>query len=495
MALVPNRLTELASAVASGELDPLVIVEDALKQAERNASLNDFLCICKDSALEGARQLKAQLAGGAPAGPLCGVPIAVKDAICTTDAPTTAASKILTRDGTHASGFRPAYDATVVARLREAGAIVFGKTNMDEFAMGSSNENSAFGPVKNPWDETRTPGGSSGGSAACVGAGTVLASLGSDTGGSIRQPASHCGVVGVKPSYGRVSRYGLIAFASSLDQIGPIATDVKGAARVLEVIAGPDGRDSTCADRAVGAYERACERELEPLKVGIPKEYFAEGLEDDVKQCVQRVVDYLNANGCEVVDVSLPHTQYGISTYYLVATAEASSNLSRFDGVRYGARNGAPNDLLRMYEKTRGDGFGPEVKRRIMLGTYALSTGYYDAYYRKAQQVRTLIRNDFDAAFAKADVLLTPVSPSAAFPLGERVDDPLKMYLADVYTLPASLAGVCAISVPAGVSTAGKRPLPVGVQFIAPAFGEETLFNVGAAWERHAPVSALHPER
>ncbi len=496
MSEVPSTVTALVEAVTTGKLDPVAVVEESIAKAKRNTDLNDFLCVNESGALSAAGKLREQLGRGGVPGPLCGLPIGIKDAICTTDAPTTAASKILTQDGSYASGFRPAYDATVVARLRAAGAIVFGKTNMDEFAMGSSNENSGFGPVKNPWDETRIPGGSSGGSAACVGAGTVPASLGSDTGGSIRQPASHCGVVGVKPSYGRVSRYGLIAFASSLDQVGPLASDVRGAARVLEVIAGPDSHDSTCADRRVGAYEKACQDELRPLKVGIPKEYFAEGLDADVRECVDGVIEFLRKSGCETREVSLPHTEYGISTYYLVATAEASSNLSRFDGVRYGSRAGDANDLLRMYEKTRGGGFGPEVKRRIMLGTYALSSGYYDAYYRKAQQVRTLIRQDFSRAFEEVDVLLTPVSPSVAFAMGERVDDPLKMYLADVYTLPASLAGLCALSVPAGLSTvAGNRPLPVGVQFMAPAFAEERLFNVAAAWERNSPVANLRPER
>jgi aspartyl-tRNA(Asn)/glutamyl-tRNA(Gln) amidotransferase subunit A len=419
------------------------------------------------------------------------LPIAIKDALCTHDAPTTAASKILTRDGaSYDEGWRPAYDCTAVARLRAADAIIIGKTNMDEFAMGSSNENSGFGATRNPWDRERIPGGSSGASAACVAAGSVPASLGSDTGGSIRQPASHCGVVGIKPSYGRVSRFGLIAFASSLDQIGPMASDVRGAARVLEVIAGPDHNDSTCSPQSIENYEAACDQGVDKLRVGIPKEYFSEGLEPEVQQAVTRVVDALRSSGCQIEEVTLPHTKYGISTYYLVATAEASSNLSRFDGVRFGLRSEKANDLVGSYEQTRGAGFGTEVKRRIMLGTYALSSGYYDAYYRKAQQVRTLIRRDFTHAFSKVDALITPVSPSVAFRLGEKIEDPLTMYLADVYTLPASLAGICGMSVPAALSTpTEERPaLPVGVQVLAPAFAETVMLRVAAAWEAQSPV-------
>jgi aspartyl-tRNA(Asn)/glutamyl-tRNA(Gln) amidotransferase subunit A len=495
---LPLTIESITRGVGAGTLSPTALARQALERARANADLNDFLHLSDQSALDAAGAVEDKVQRGAPLGPLAGVPIAVKDALCTLDAPTTAGSKILTRDGKDAAaGWRPAYDATVIERLRAADAVIVGKTNMDEFAMGSSNENSAFGAVKNPWDRTRIPGGSSGGSAACVAAGTVPCSLGSDTGGSIRQPASHCGVVGVKPSYGRVSRYGLVAFASSLDQVGPMASDVRGAAAVLEVIAGPDDNDSTCARVPTGSYRAACDVDARGLRIGVPSQYFGEGLDDSVRAAVTRVLDTLRADGCEIVEVDLPHTGYGISTYYLVATAEASSNLSRFDGVRFGLRKEVSGDLQATYESSRGAGFGFEVKRRIMLGTYALSSGYYDAYYKKAQQVRTLIRRDFDVAFTKADILLTPVSPTPAFRLGEKVDDPLKMYLADVYTLPASLAGVCGISVPAALTeaTEDRPPLPIGVQLLAPAFREEVMFTAAAAWERQSPVRSLSTNR
>jgi aspartyl-tRNA(Asn)/glutamyl-tRNA(Gln) amidotransferase subunit A len=479
---ISNTIVEQAEGVRSGKLSAVELTQKAIQQAKDNAHLNAFLHVSEQSALDQAARIDAKVAAGEPVGPLCGVPLSIKDALCTVDAPTTSASKILTKDGTYATGWVPAYDATVVARLREAGAVLVGKTNMDEFAMGSSNENSAFGPAKNPHDPTRTPGGSSGGSAASVAARIVEGSLGSDTGGSIRQPASLCGVVGVKPTYGRVSRYGLVAFASSLDQVGPIATDVRGAARVLSVIAGHDPLDSTTGKNPVGDYERACDGDVAGLRIGLPKEYFAEGLDDSVRQSVLQVARSLEKAGATLVDVSLPHTQYGVSTYYVLATAEASSNLSRFDGVRFGMRvERAGADLARLYRETRGAGFGPEVKRRIMLGTYALSSGFYDAYYRKAQQVRTLIRRDFDEVFTSVDALLTPCSPTVAFKLGERSQSPLQMYLADVYTLPASLAGVSALSVPAGTDATG---LPIGAQLIANAFAEETLFRLAGSWER-----------
>ncbi len=477
-----DTIVQQAEAVRSRRTSAVELTQRAIQRAKENVHLNAFLCLTEQSALDQAALVDRQVAAGASLGPLCGVPISLKDALCTMDAPTTSASKILTRDGTHATGWIPDYDATVVSRLRQAGAVLIGKTNMDEFAMGSSNENSAFGPVRNPHDPTRTPGGSSGGSAASVAAGIVEGSLGSDTGGSIRQPASLCGVVGVKPSYGRVSRYGLVAFASSLDQVGPIASDVRGAARVLSVIAGHDDRDATSVERPVGNYEQACDSPLNGLRVGLPKEYFAEGLDDSVRQAVLEVARSFEKAGATLVNVSLPHTEYGISTYYVLATAEASSNLSRFDGVRFGMRVERPGaDLARIYRETRGAGFGPEVKRRIMLGTYALSSGFYDAYYRKAQQVRTLIRRDFDEVFTSVDALLTPCSPTVAFKLGEKAQSPLQMYLADVYTLPASLAGVCGMSVPASLDA---NRLPIGAQLLAPAFGEETLFRLGAGWER-----------
>jgi aspartyl-tRNA(Asn)/glutamyl-tRNA(Gln) amidotransferase subunit A len=489
-----RSVCQLASEVQSGKLSATSSVEIALGRAEEISSLNALLWVSKEEALAHAAALDERQRRGETLGPLAGVPIAIKDALCVRDTPTAAASKVLTQDGkNYSTAWRPGYDATVVERLRKADAIVIGKANMDEFAMGSSNENSAFGVVKNPWDPTRIPGGSSGGSAACVAAGCTPAALGSDTGGSIRQPASHCGVVGVKPSYGRVSRFGLIAYGSSLDQVGPMTSDVRGAARVLQVIAGPDNRDSTCSTEPVGQYEQACEREIRGLRVGVPREYFAEGLEPAVREVITRVIDNLRAQGAQIVDVSLPHTQYGISAYYLIATAEASSNLSRFDGVRFGLRVQQQNDLARTYEQTRGAGFGAEVKRRIMLGTYALSAGYYDAYYQKAQRVRTLIRNDFDLAFSRADVLITPASPTAAFPIGEKTSDPLKMYLADVYSVPASLAGLAGICVPAGFEAQAEKRLPVGVQLLAPPFAEERLFTVAAAWERESPVRSVRP--
>lgn len=477
-----KTVVEQAEAVRRGEISAVELTHKALEQARAKSFLNALLFVDEEGALRHAESVDAKVKQGAPVGPLCGVPLSIKDALCTVGMPTTSASKVLTRDGTYATGWVPEYDATVVARLKAAGAIILGKANMDEFAMGSSNENSAFGPVKNPWDPTRIPGGSSGGSAASVAAEIVAGSLGSDTGGSIRQPAALCGVVGVKPSYGRVSRYGLVAFASSLDQVGPLTSDVRSAARMLEVIAGHDDRDATSADLPVGAYEAACDQSVQGLRIGIPKEYFAEGLDQGIRARVLAAAEALEKKGATLADVSLPNTEFGISTYYVLATAEASSNLSRFDGVRFGMRvEAAGADLASLYRATRGAGFGPEVKRRIMLGTYALSSGFYDAYYRKAQAVRALITEDFDRVFGDVDALITPCSPTVAFALGERAQSPLQMYLADVYTLPASLAGVCGMSIPVGSDLAG---LPIGAQLLAPRFREETLFRLGAAWER-----------
>jgi aspartyl-tRNA(Asn)/glutamyl-tRNA(Gln) amidotransferase subunit A len=495
-------VAEMAALVQRGEVSAESLATDALARIGAQKDLNAFLHVGSDAALAAARAVDARRKSGEPLGKLAGVPIAIKDALCTADQPTTSASKILVRAdrGAPASspegGWRPPYDATVVARLRAAGAVLVGKANMDEFAMGSSNENSAFGPVKNPWDRSRTPGGSSGGSAACVAARLVGGSLGSDTGGSIRQPAGLTGIVGVKPTYGRVSRYGLIAFASSLDQVGPFATDVKSAARLLEVIAGADPLDSTSAEVPVGQYEAACDRPVKGLRIGVPREYFAEGLAPEVEASVRAAIAALVDQGCTVQEVDMPHTRYGLATYYIVATAEASSNLARLDGVRFGLRmEEAGADLQKMYAASRGAGFGPEVKRRIMLGTYALAAGYYDAYYKKAQQVRTLIKKDFDEAFARVDVLLTPISPTPAFKLGDKIDDPLTMYLSDVYTLPASLAGVCALSVPCAPApaTPDRPTLPVGLQVIAPSFAEERMFQVAAAWERLSPARGMVP--
>ncbi|HKQ68334.1 MAG TPA: Asp-tRNA(Asn)/Glu-tRNA(Gln) amidotransferase subunit GatA, partial [Polyangiaceae bacterium] len=444
-----------------------------------------------EQALAQAREVDLKRARGETLGKLAGVPIGLKDALATRGVATTCGSKILTRNG---KGWLPPFDATVVSRLKAAGAILPGKCNMDEFAMGSSTENSAFGPAKNPWDTTRTPGGSSGGSAVAVAAQMTPGSLGSDTGGSIRQPASFSNVVGVKPTYGRVSRYGLVAFASSLDQIGPFAVDVRSAARILEVIAGQDERDATSIDAPVGAYEAACERSVKGTRVGVPEEYFAAGLDPEIAASVRASIDALANAGCTIQPIKLPHTDYAVATYYVLATAEASSNLARFDGVRFGMRvESAGANLTTMYGDTREAGFGAEVKRRIMLGTYVLSAGYYDAYYLKALRVRTLIRRDFEEAFKQVDIIATPTSPVAPFRLGERTGDPLAMYLADIYTLPASLAGVPALSLPGAPTPAssGRPPLPVGVQLIAAPLDEERMFAVAAAVEAASPARAL----
>jgi aspartyl-tRNA(Asn)/glutamyl-tRNA(Gln) amidotransferase subunit A len=491
--LLDGPVAALAHAVASGAVSAESIAEESLARIRAGSELNAFLTVSDAATLEAARGLDAQRKRGEALGPLAGVPIAIKDALCTRDAPTTAGSKILTRRGADglpggpAAGFRPPYDATAVERLRAAGALLVGKANMDEFAMGSSGENSAFGPTRNPVDPRYAPGGSSSGSAAAVAARMAPAALGSDTGGSIRQPAAFCGIVGVKPSYGRVSRYGLIAFASSLDQVGPFARDVASAARVLEVIAGADPRDSTAAPVPVGSYVAACARDVRPLRVGVPEEYFAEGLDPEIAGAVKGAIERLAREGCSVRPVKLPHTRYGVATYYIVATAEASSNLARYDGVRFGLRvEPERGDLSAMYGATRDAGFGPEVKRRILLGTYVLSAGYYDAYYRRAQRARTLIRRDFEHAFGEVDVIAAPTAPTPAFRLGDKVDDPLAMYLADVYTLPASLAGIGGITVPCGTTraTADRPALPIGLQLLAPAFAEENLFTVAAAVER-----------
>jgi aspartyl-tRNA(Asn)/glutamyl-tRNA(Gln) amidotransferase subunit A len=408
--------------------------------------------------------------------PLGGVPVAIKDVMVTKGVRSTAGSKIL-------GNYVPPYDCTAVARLEAAGAVVLGKANCDEFAMGSSNENSAWKPVHNPRDLTRVPGGSSGGSAAAVAADMAVAALGSDTGGSIRQPASFCGVVGLMPTYGRVSRYGLIAFASSLDHIGPLTKTVKDAATVLRTIAGRDPMDSTSADVPVPDYVAELQKPVRGLKIGVAREYLGEGLDGEVRRAVEAGIQKLAAAGCEVVDVSLPHTKYAIPTYYIVATAEASANLARFDGVRYGHRAKDARTLSEMYRRSRDQGFGAEVKRRIMLGTYALSAGYYDAYYLKAQRVRTLLARDFEEAFKKVDAIVAPVSPTAAFKLGEKVDDPLAMYLADIYTVTADLAGVPGISVPCGET---KEKLPVGLQILGRHFDESTILRLAHACEQAA---------
>jgi aspartyl-tRNA(Asn)/glutamyl-tRNA(Gln) amidotransferase subunit A len=409
--------------------------------------------------------------------PLGGIPIGIKDVINVKGHPCTCSSKIL-------QGYTAPYDATVITKLRAAGAIPYGRLNMDEFAMGSSTENSAYQATKNPWDTSRIPGGSSGGSAAAVAACEVPASLGSDTGGSIRQPAALCGCVGLKPSYGRVSRYGLVAFASSLDQIGPFARTTRDCALLLNAIAGRDPMDSTSLDVPVEDFTAQLGRDLKGVKLGIPKEYFVDGMNPQVRATVEAAIKQCADAGAELVEISLPHTEYAVSVYYIIATAEASANLARFDGVRYGKRADAPKDLMDLYLRTREEGFGSEVKRRIILGTYVLSSGYYDAYYLRAQKVRTLIRRDFEAAFEKVDAIVCPTSPDVAFPIGERTNDPLKMYLADIFTIAANLAGICGLSVPCGFVEEGGSKLPVGLQFLGKAFDETRLLGIADAYEK-----------
>jgi aspartyl-tRNA(Asn)/glutamyl-tRNA(Gln) amidotransferase subunit A len=443
---------------------------------EKDAEIGAFLTLCRDRALAQADRVDRMAAEGKPLPPLAGVPVAIKDVMSTRGVRTTAGSKVLDK-------YIPPYDCTAVARMEAAGAVVLGKTNCDEFAMGSSNENSAFYPVHNPRDLSRVPGGSSGGSAAAVAANIAVAALGSDTGGSIRQPASFCGVVGLTPTYGRVSRYGLIAFASSLDHIGPLTKTVRDAAAVLQVIAGRDLMDSTSANVPVPDYVAELEQPICGTKLGVPKEYFGDGLDDEVRQSIQAAISKLKSLGCEIVPILLPHTPYAIPTYYLIATAEASSNLARYDGVRYSLRVRGVKTLSEMYRRSRDEGFGAEVKRRIMLGTYALSAGYYDAYYLKAQKVRTLLTRDFDEAFRKVDAIVTPTSPTAAFRLGEKSNDPLAMYLADIYTVTADLAGIPGISIPCGEN---KDNLPIGLQLLGKHFDESTILRVARAYERAA---------
>lgn len=455
-------------------------VEFSINAAENlNETLNAFLEIDRDGALARADEIDQS----SDAKPLTGIPFAIKDNICVRGLQTSCGSRIL-------GDYHPPYNATVIQRLLDAGAVVIGKTNCDEFAMGSSNENSAFGPVKNPWDTTRVPGGSSGGSAAAVAAGIVPIALGSDTGGSVRQPASLCGIVGLKPTYGRNSRYGLVAFASSLDQVGIFARRVEEVARVLGVIAGRDSHDATTADVAVPDYVSSLTGELKGARIGFPERLFGAGLDEEIGRTVRDVVDVYRELGAEIVNVDLPHARYAIAVYYIIATAEASANLARFDGVRYAFRAEDAPELRQMYRKTRAEGFGPEVKRRIMLGTYVLSAGYYDAYYRKAQQVRTLIKNDFLEAFKKCDAIITPTSPTEAFNIGEKVDDPLAMYLNDIYTVTANLAGLPGISAPCGLSS---KKLPIGYQLLGPYWSEPTLFRLAHAYEQARPFTATPP--
>ncbi len=470
----PKTLTELHEGIVSGGIKAVDLANSYCDRIARlNPSLNVYLSLTKERALDQAARVDDAAAKGDPLGSLAGIPVGVKDVLVVRGAPATAGSKIL-------KGYQPPYDATAVTKLEAAGAVLLGKLNCDEFAMGSSTENSAYGPVRNPVDTERVPGGSSGGSAAAVAANLAVATLGTDTGGSIRQPASFCGVVGVLPTYGRVSRYGLIAFASSLDRIGPFAANVRDAATLLGVIAGHDTTDATSSRAPVPDYAAESDRPAEGLRIGVPDEYFGEGLDPEVRANIEHGIAALKAVGCTVKPVSLPHTRYAIPAYYLVATAEASANLARFDGVRYGYRSRSSATLAAMYRHSRDEGFGAEVKRRILLGTYALSAGYYDAYYLKAQQVRRLLAEEFLRVFDEVDAIVTPTSPIPAFKLGEKTGDPLAMYLADIYTVPASLAGICGVSVPCGVTKAG---LPVGVQILAAHLQEGTAFRVGRAIE------------
>ena len=451
------------------------LAQEALRVGEaENGASGVYLSLTPERALAAADRVDAQLATGEETGPLAGVPLAVKDVIMTQGEKTTCASRALEH-------FVAPYDATAVERVEAAGAVIVGKTNCDEFAMGSSNENSAFFPVRNPAAPDRVPGGSSGGSAAAVAGGYTPISLGSDTGGSIRQPASFCGAVGIMPTYGRVSRYGLVAFASSLDHIGPFSRTVKDSALLLGTVAGPDPLDSTAASAPVPDYAGELNAQVRGLKIGIPKEYYGEGLENAVGAKVQAGVDLLRGLGCEPVEISLPHTPYAIASYYLICTAEASSNLARYDGVRYSRRSESSGTLRDMYRNSRAEAFGPEVTRRIILGTYVLSSGYYDAYYRKAQEVRALIARDFAEAFKTVDAIVTPVSPFPAFKLGEKTSDPLQMYLSDIYTITGSLAGIAGMSVPCGKTPEG---LPVGMQILTNHFQEQTMLNLGHAFEQ-----------
>jgi aspartyl-tRNA(Asn)/glutamyl-tRNA(Gln) amidotransferase subunit A len=481
--MIDRTAAELLALLARGEVTSEALTNQFLQAIRsRDQQVKAFLFVDEVGALAQARAIDANRKRGERLGALAGLPVAVKDVLCAAGQPTTCGSRIL-------QNFKPPYDATVIARLKQADAVILGKTNMDEFAMGSSTENSAYQVTRNPWDLEHVPGGSSGGSAAAVAAGEAPLALGSDTGGSIRQPASFCGVVGLKPTYGRVSRYGLVAYASSLDQVGPLARDVTDTALLLELISGHDPLDSTSVYRDVPAYREALDQPVKPLTIGVAREHFGEGLDPEVEQAVRSALDVYRQLGATVKEVSLPHSRYAIAAYYLVATAEASSNLARYDGVHYGYRAKNYANLIDMYCKTRGKGFGDEVKRRIMLGTYALSAGYKEAYYVKALQVRRLIKDDFDRAFAECDVLMGPTAPTPAFKIGEKTQDPLAMYLSDIYTISCNLAGLPGVSIPCGFTRAG---LPVGLQILAPPFDEEKLLRVAQMHER---VTDWHTQR
>lgn len=478
MALYNKTISELRALLDKKEISPSELLSSVMERISSvDGKVKAYVTVLEDYA-------KRQIKNGVPQGLLSGIPIALKDNMCVKGERTTCSSKIL-------SNFYPPYDATITKKLVGAGALICGKTNLDEFAMGSSTENSAFHTTRNPWDIERAPGGSSGGSAASVSADECIAALGSDTGGSIRQPASFCGIVGLKPTYGAVSRYGLVAFASSLDQIGPMAKDVRDSAIMMNVISAYDPSDSTSVPFERPDYTSGLTGDMKGMKVGVPKEYFIKGLEGEVESNVRLAIKKLEERGAELIEISLPHTDYAISTYYILATAEASSNLARYDGVKYGYRTEKAEDLIDMYSKTRAEGFGAEVKRRIMLGTYALSSGYYDAYYKKAQKVRTLIKQDFDNAFKKVDVIATPTAPTTAFKIGEKASDPLQMYLSDIFTISANLGGVPALSMPCGFDGKG---LPVGFQIIGKHFDEVNVLRTAYAAEEALGIKDRKPE-
>jgi len=483
MAFFEQDIEQLRARVSQREVTARATTEFALDAAEKsNVALNAFLQIDAEGAVRRAGEVDALIQSSVAPLPLAGVPVAIKDNICVRGLQTSCGSRIL-------GNYHPPYDATAIKRIREAGAVIIGKTNCDEFAMGSSNENSAFGSVRNPWDMSRVPGGSSGGSAAAVAAGIVPVALGSETGGSVRQPAAFCGIVGIKPTYGRVSRYGLVAFASSLDQIGVFARNVRDAATLLGVISGRDAQDATTAEMPVPDYATELNKDIKGARIGVPRALFNEGLDEEVRASVEAAIDVYRELGAEVIDIELPHAKYCIAVYYIIATAEASSNLARFDGVRYGFRAEDAPTLREMYKRTRDEGFGAEVKRRIMLGTYVLSSGYYEAYYRKAQQVRALIKQDFNEAFASCDAILTPTTPTPAFLIGEKTDDPLQMYLNDIFTCTANLAGIPGISIPCGLSS---NNLPIGLQLMGAHWSETTLLRLAHAYEQVHPFT-MHP--
>ncbi|HEA47148.1 MAG TPA: Asp-tRNA(Asn)/Glu-tRNA(Gln) amidotransferase subunit GatA [bacterium] len=475
-----NELTahEIGELIKKGEVSSEEVTKSVFKRIEKvEKTINSFVTLIKDEALKQARLVDEKIRKKEKISPLAGVPIAIKDNMCIDGVLTTCSSKIL-------ENFKSPYDATVIKRLKENDLVFIGKTNMDEFAMGSSTENSAFKITHNPWNLETIPGGSSGGSAAAIASDEAILALGSDTGGSIRQPASLCGVVGLKPTYGRVSRYGLVAFASSLDQIGPLTKDIRDCALLMNLISGYDERDSTSCDYPVPDYTKSLINDIKEVRIGVPKEYFVKGMDEEVEKSVKDAIRLLEKLGAKIEEISLPHTEYAVAVYYLLATAEASSNLARYEGVKYGRRSqvAGHRSLIEMYEETRGEGFGDEVKRRIMLGTYALSAGYYDAYYLKAQKVRTLVKEDIDKAFEKCDCLITPTSPTPSFKIGEKIDDPLKMYLSDIFTISTNLAGIPGISIPCGFT---KADLPIGLQILTKPFAEETILRVAHTYEQH----------